>query len=92
MVLKEVTSKSAIDVIPYHQFMFGLGWLIRLEMNEMKIIRYMSGGKFKININIENFKEILEEIGEPISKRPVIEDDAKKKMFKDFLNDDFLDI
>ncbi|MBD3253573.1 MAG: hypothetical protein GF383_00690 [Candidatus Lokiarchaeota archaeon] len=91
-MLKEVTSKSAIDPIPENQFYFGLGYLLRLTLQEKKIIRYLSGSKFKINVNIENLKKIIEEAGPPISTRPVIEDDKKKKMFKDFLNEDFSDI
>ena len=91
-VLKEVTSKSPIDPIPEHQFYFGLGYILRLNVNDKQIIRYMSGGKFKININIDSLKSILEESGEPISTRPVIEETEKKKMYSDFLKDDFLDI
>ena len=91
-VLKEVTSKSPIDPIPEHQFYFGLGYILRLNMNDKQIIRYMSGGKFKININIDSLKSILGESGEPISTRPVIEEKEKKKMYSDFLKDDFLDI
>ncbi len=91
-VLKEVTSKSPIDPIPEHQFYFGLGYILRLNMNKKQIIRYMSGGKFKINVNIDSLKSILEEAGEPISTRPVIEEKEKKKMYSDFLKDDFLDI
>ncbi len=91
-VLKEVTSKSAIDPIPEHQFYFGLGHILRLSLNNKKIIRYMSGGKFKVNVNINELKEILEKAGAPISTRPVIEEDQKKEMFRDFLKDDFLDI
>jgi hypothetical protein len=91
-VLKDVTSKSPIDPIPEHQFYFGLGYILRLNMNNKQIIRYMSGGKFKINVNIDSLKSILEEAGEPISTRPVIEEKEKKKMYSDFLKDDFLDI
>lgn len=91
-VLKEVTSKSPIDPIPEHQFYFGLGYILRLNMNKKQIIRYLSGGKFKINVNIDSLKSILEEAGEPISTRPVIEEKEKKKMYTDFLKDDFLDI
>ena len=91
-VLKEVTSKSAIDPIPEHQFYFGLGYILRLTLNDKKIIRYMSGGKFKVNININALKEILEQAGEPISTRPIIKEEVKKKMFTDFLKDDFSDI
>lgn len=91
-VLKEVTSKSAIDPIPEHQFYFGLGYILRLSIENKKVIRYMSGGKFKINISVNKLKELLEKSGEPVSTRPIIEEKEKKKMFKDFLKDDFLDI
>ncbi len=93
-ILKEVTSKSAIDPIPEHKFYFGLGYILRLSLNYNKIIRYMSGGKFKVNakVSIKKLKEILEKSGEPISTRPIIKENEKKKMFKDFLKDDFLDI
>ena len=91
-VLKEVTSKSPIDPIPEHQFYFGLGYLLRLHLNEKQVVRFMRDGKFKINVNIEILKQILEESGEPISTRPVIKEEEKKKMFKDFLDEDFLDI
>jgi len=91
-VLKEVTSKSALDPIPEHQFYFGLGYLLRLNINNKQVIRYMAGGKFKVNINIKNLMLMLQEAGEPISRRPVIEEGEKKKMFADFLKDDFLDI
>ncbi|TFF98970.1 MAG: hypothetical protein EU540_07470 [Promethearchaeota archaeon] len=92
-ILKEVTSKSAIDPIPEPQFYFGLGYILRLSLKNEKIIRYMSG-KFKINpkVNFEELKEILEKAGKPISTRPVIEEGKKKEMFRDFLKDDFLDI
>ena len=93
-ILKEVTSKSPIDSIPEHQFYFGLGYILRLSLNNNKIIRYISGGKFKVNpnISIKQLKEILEKSGEPITTRPVIKEEKKKKMFKDFLKDDFFDI
>ncbi|MFX0059092.1 MAG: hypothetical protein ACFE85_03640 [Candidatus Hodarchaeota archaeon] len=91
-MLKEVTSKSPIDPIPENQFYFGLGYILRLTLNEKQIIRYISGGKFKINIGIKGLKEILDVIGEPISTRPILTEEEKKKMYKDFLNDEFLDI
>lgn len=91
-VLKEVTSKSPIDPIPEHQFYFGLGYILRLNLNDKQIVRFFRDGKFKINIKVEILKEILEEAGEPISTRPIIKEEEKKKMFKDFLGDDFLDI
>ena len=91
-VLKEVTSKSPIDPIPEHQFYFGLGYLLRLNLNEKQIVRFLKDGMFKINVNIEILKEILEESGEPISTRPILKEEEKKKMFKDFLDEDFLDI
>ena len=91
-VLKEVTSKSPIDPIPEHQFYFGLGYILRLNYNDKKIVRFFRDGKFKINTKVEILKEILEEAGEPISTRPIIKEEEKKKMFKDFLGEDFLDI
>ncbi len=91
-VLKEVTSKSPIDPIPEHQFYFGLGYILRLNLNNKQIVRFLKDGKFKVNINVESLKNILEEAGEPISTRPVIKEKEKKKMFKDFLDEDFLDI
>ena len=91
-VLKEVTSKSPIDPIQEHRFYFGLGYILRLTLNAKKIIRYMTGGKFKINVNVDNLKTILEEVGEPISTKPIIEEKEKKKMFDNFLKDDFSDI
>ncbi|MEJ2249183.1 MAG: hypothetical protein P8Y97_05925, partial [Candidatus Lokiarchaeota archaeon] len=91
-MLKEVTSKSAIDPLPEHSFYFGLGYILRLTLNERQIVRYLSGGKFKINVNFETIKRILEETGEPISTRPIIKEEKKKEMFRDFLKEDFTDI
>jgi hypothetical protein len=91
-VLKEDTSKSPIDPIPEHQFYFGLGYILRLNLNSKQIVRFQRDGKFKINVNVDKLKSILEESGEPISTRPIIREEEKKKMFKDFLDDDFLDI
>jgi diadenosine tetraphosphate (Ap4A) HIT family hydrolase len=91
-MLKEVTSKSPIDPIPEHQFYFGLGYLLKLSLNDRKVIKYIKGGKFKVNTSIEVLREILREAGEPISTRPIIKEEEKKKMFKAFLDDDFQDI
>ena len=91
-VLKEVTSKSPIDPIPEHQFYFGLGYILRLNFNNKQVVRFLKDGKFKINVNVNTLKEMLEIAGEPISTRPVIKEEEKKKMFKDFLKEDFFDI
>ncbi|MFW9825567.1 MAG: hypothetical protein ACFFE4_21675 [Candidatus Thorarchaeota archaeon] len=91
-VLKEVTSKSPIDPIPEHQFYFGLGYILRLNLNNKQVVRFLRDGKFKINVNVEKLKELLELAGEPISTRPIIKEEEKKKMFKNFLKEDFLDI
>lgn len=90
-VLKEVTSKNAIDPIPQQQFYFGLGYILRLKMYDKDIVRY-KGGKFTININVENLRKILEENGEPISRRPIITEEKQKEMISDFLKDEFLDL
>jgi hypothetical protein len=91
-VLKEITSKSPIDPIPEHQFYFGLGYLLRLNLNDKQVVRFLRDGKFKINIYVEELKALLEQAGEPISTRPIIEEKEKKKMFKEFLKEDFLDL
>ncbi|MGV9205692.1 MAG: hypothetical protein ACOC44_16915, partial [Promethearchaeia archaeon] len=67
-------------------------YILRLTLNEKKIIRYLPGSKFKININIETIQDLLKQAGEPIRRRPVIPEGKKKKMFKNFLDDDFSDI
>lgn len=91
-MLKEVTSKSPIDPIPENQFYFGLGYILRLTLNDKKVVKYMKGGKFNINIGIKGIREILEKVGEPISTRPILKEEEKKKMYADFLKDEFLDI
>ena len=90
-MLKEVTSKSPIDPIPENQFYFGLGYILRLSLNEKQVVKYIKGGKFKVNIAIKGIKDLLEELGEPISRRPVLTDDDKKNMYEEFLKDDFFD-
>ncbi len=90
-MLKEVTSKSPIDPIPENQFYFGLGYILRLSLNNKQVVKYIKGGKFKINVGIKGMRDLLEELGEPISRRPILKDDEKKKMYKEFLNDDFFD-
>jgi len=52
-MLKEVTSKSPIDPIPENQFYFGLGYILRLTLNDKQVVKYFRGGKFKINIGIK---------------------------------------
>lgn len=91
-ILKENTSKSPIDPIPEHQFYFGLGYILRLTLNEKQVVRFLSGGKFKVNIGVKVLKELLEQAGEPIITKPVIEEEEKKKMFSNFLKEDFKDI
>ncbi|MBD3194462.1 MAG: hypothetical protein GF317_05355 [Candidatus Lokiarchaeota archaeon] len=91
-ILKEETSKSAIDPIPEHQFYFGLGYILRLNIENSQVVRYKTGGKFKIEYNISVIRSLLKEAGEPISTKPTIEIKKQKKMFKDFLEDDFSDI
>ena len=90
-MLKEVTSKSPIDPIPENQFYFGLGYILRLSLNEKQVVKYIKGGKFKVNVAEKGIKDILDELGEPISRRPILTDDEKKKMYEEFLSDDFFD-
>lgn len=91
-VLKEDTSKSPIDPLPEHQFYFGLGHILRLKIEKQQIVRYLGKGKFRINYDIEKLKELLDQAGEPIITKPTIEEEKKKKMFREFLRDDFSDI
>jgi hypothetical protein len=91
-MLKEATSKSPIDPIPEHQFYFGLGYILRLTLNDKQIIRYLRGSKFQVNVAVKMLKEILDQVGEPINTRPVIKEEERKQMIEDFLKDDFLDI
>ena len=91
-VLKEVTSKSPIDPILENQFYFGLGYILRLSLNDRQVVKFLRDGKFKINVNVDNLKEILEIAGEPISTRPIIKEEEKREMYKDFLKEDFFDI
>ena len=90
-MLKELTSKSPIDPIPENQFYFGLGYILRLTLNEKQVVKYIKGGKFRINVGIKGLSDMLEEVGEPISTRPILKEDEKKKMYKEFLDDDFFD-
>jgi flagellar motor protein MotB len=90
-MLKEVTSKSTIDPLAENQFYFGLGYILRLTLNEKQVVKYIKGGKFKINIGIKGISNILEEVGEPISTRPILKEEDKRKMYKEFLDDDFFD-
>jgi hypothetical protein len=90
-LLKEVTSKSPIDPIQEHKFYFGLGFILRLSVNGKKVIEFR-GEKLKLNVGIDILNDILHEVGPPISERPVISESEKKKMFIDFLTDDFKDI
>ena len=90
-MLKEVTSKSPIDPIPENQFYFGLGYILRLSLNDKQVVKYIKGGKFKVNVSIEGMRTLLEEVGEPINTRPILKEEEKKKMYKEFLNDNFFD-
>ncbi|TFF93164.1 MAG: hypothetical protein EU543_04270 [Promethearchaeota archaeon] len=91
-LLKEDTSKSPINPIPEHQFYFGIGYILRLKIENTQIVRYQTGSKFKINYDTSKLKEILEKAGDPIITKPKIEDKKKKKMFREFLKDDFSDL
>lgn len=91
-MLKQDTSKSPLDPLPEHQFYFGLGYLLRLNIENNQIVRYLGAGKFRIQYDIESIKKIIEEAGPPIITKPIIKDETQKKYFKDFLSDDFSDI
>jgi len=89
--LKEVTSKSAIDDVKENVFYFGLGPLLKLRLEDQNVLRYRDQN-FKLNVKAKEISEILQEIGEPISPRPLVTKEAEKSMIDSFLSDDFLDI
>jgi hypothetical protein len=88
-MLKDDTSKSPINPIPEHQFYFGLGYILRLKINQEQVVRYVTGGSFKIKYDITTIQEILEKAGDPIITKPQIEEEKKKRMFREFLEEDF---
>ena len=89
--LKDVTSKNPVEPLEEHKFYFGLGFILRLKLFDQKVVQF-KGGKLKVMINIENLKDILNIVGDPISERPILTSNEKETMFSDFLKDDFLDI
>ncbi|RLI62726.1 MAG: hypothetical protein DRO88_11490 [Promethearchaeia archaeon] len=89
--LKEVTSKNPVEPIEEHKFYFGLGFILRLQLYDEKVVQFKKG-KLTISVNPEHLKEILSMVGDPISDRPILTKTEKKKMFQDFLKDEFLDI
>ncbi|WP_457559259.1 hypothetical protein [Candidatus Harpocratesius sp.] len=89
--LKEVTSKNPVEPIEEHKFYFGLGFILRLQLYDEKVVQFKNG-KLVLTINPDHMKEILNIVGDPISERPILTKSEKTKMFQDFLKDDFLDI
>ncbi|MCF2139856.1 MAG: hypothetical protein K9W44_07370 [Candidatus Lokiarchaeota archaeon] len=89
--LKEVTSKNPVEPIEEHKFYFGLGFILRLQLYDEKVVQFKDG-KLVLAINPDHMKEILNIVGDPISERPILTKSEKTKMFQDFLKDDFLDI
>jgi hypothetical protein len=89
--LKEPTSTSPVEPLPEHKFYFGLKYILKLKLFDQKVCEYVKD-KIKLMVNIDNFKEILKEVGEPISTRPKLSDEEKKDIFTNFLKDDFLDL
>ena len=89
--LKDVTSTDPIDPINEHKFYFGLGYILRLKLYESPVVVFKNG-KLKINVNVDNLKKMLEQVGDPISTRPIIPEEKKKKMIEDFFSDSFDEI
>ena len=83
-VLKEVTSKNALERLSEHKFYFGLGPILKLKLFDQQV-RFFVKDKIKLSVNIENFQAILHEIGEPISERPQMEESKKQDMISSFL-------
>ncbi|MHA1520745.1 MAG: hypothetical protein ACTSRK_11235 [Promethearchaeota archaeon] len=89
--LKDVTSKNPVEPLDEHKFYFGLGFILRLQLYEDKVIHFKKG-KLKLMVSYEHLQELLNMVGDPISDRPILTKTEKKTMFSDFLKDDFLDI
>jgi DNA mismatch repair ATPase MutL len=89
--LKEPTSTSPIEPLAEHKFYFGLKYILKLKLFDQPVVEYVKD-KLKISVNIENLQEILKEVGEPISTRPVMSDEEKRGFIDNFLKDDFLDL
>ncbi|GAB4327840.1 MAG: hypothetical protein Kow0069_34850 [Promethearchaeota archaeon] len=89
--LKEVTSKSPIDPIQQHVFYFGLSPLLKLKLYDSPLLRYRAG-VFKVAVNVDNLREVLERVGPPIDRRPVLDEEKVGDMIGAFLEDDFSDI
>ncbi len=88
--LKEALSKSPVDVLPEHMFNFGLSTLIKVMLYEKPIVTFKRGGEFKLEVKRKKMQELLQQIGPPMSKRPVVTKKEEKKMISDFFNNDKL--
>lgn len=89
--LKEPTSTSPIEPLAEHKFYFGLKYILKLKLFDQPVVEYIKD-KLKVQVNIENLQEILKEVGEPISTRPIMTDEEKKGFIDSFLTDDFSDL
>lgn len=87
--LKDTLSKSPVDPVPEHMFNFGLGALVKVQLYEKPAVSFKKG-VFTLQVNKKKMQALLQQIGPPLSKRPVVTEKEKKKMINDFFSDDFL--
>ncbi len=85
--LKETLSKSPVDVMPEHMFNFGLSNLIKIILYEKPVVLFKRGGEFKLDVNRRKLQELLQQVGPPLSKRPIVTKKEEKKMITDFFSD-----
>jgi len=88
--LKEPLSKSPVDMLPEHMFNFGLSNLIKVQLYEKPVVTFKRGGEFKLEVKRKKMQELLQQVGPPMSKRPVVTRKEEKKMISDFFTNDKL--
>ncbi len=90
-VLKEITSKDALEPIGEQKFYFGLKPILNMKLFDQKVVSFVKD-KIKIMVNVDNLQAILREIGEPISERPQMEESTKNDLISSFLSGGFEDL
>jgi hypothetical protein len=88
--LKEPLSKSPVDVLPEHMFNFGLSNLIKVILYEKPVVTFKRGGEFKLEVKRKKMQELLQQVGPPMSKRPIVTMKEEKKMISDFFSNEKL--
>jgi hypothetical protein len=88
--LKEPLSKSPVDMLPEHMFNFGLSTLIKVQLYEKPVVSFKRGGEFRLEVKRKKMQDLLQQVGPPMSKRPVVTMKQEKKFISDFFSNDKL--